>query len=86
MLKKVADNLKAFAKGILNLPKRFIGLVGKSFAFLRESFAELGNVTWLSRRDTLKFSTYIVLFIVLGSVVIALLDLGIFELFKLITN
>lgn len=54
--------------------------------FLRGSIAELRTVAWLSRQNTLKFSVYILLFIILGSLVIAAIDLGFYKLIAFITT
>ncbi len=52
---------------ILFIPKLIIEFVSKTFAELRQ-------VEWLSRSMTLKYSLYVVIFLVIGTVLIVLID------------
>jgi len=66
-------NLRSFS-----YPKKLI-------AFFRLSIVELQKVTWLSRKDTVKFTGYVLAFIFFSALSIALLDLGIYRFVTLIT-
>lgn len=74
----------------IKLGKAVIAEIGRLAAnlvkFVRASYTELRTVTWLSRKDTLKFSAYVLLFVVLGSLAIALADYGFFKLIGYITT
>jgi preprotein translocase subunit SecE len=70
--------------------KKQVNKVGKAtnalFRFFKEAYAELKTVTWLSRKDTVKFSVYILLFILFSALTIALIDLGLYKLMTFITT
>lgn len=81
--KKKAGAKKAINAGKAVSPLRYITAVIK---FLRNAIAELKTVTWLSRKDTVKFSLYVIAFIIFSALTIALIDFGLIKLVSFITT
>ena len=73
-------------KTVLEVPVTVIRFVKRSFSrivnFFRKTFLELKQVEWLSRKDTLRFSFYVITFIVVGVITILLID----KMFLIIRN
>lgn len=60
---------------------RFIGrLLG--LKFIRDSFREIRQVTWLTWRESRRLTTAVILFAVVFGALIALVDFGLDKLFK----
>ncbi len=59
-------------------------LGAKVLQFFKDAFAELKAVEWLSRRETFKYSSLILLFIVVGALYTAFLDWAIFKVLMFI--
>lgn len=75
LLKKI---FKPLMKG-QTLIARFLRTLAKPFLFLREAIRELSFVTWLTKKNTLKFSIQILLLMIVATVGIAALDLVFFK-------
>jgi len=54
-------------KKILNLPKSIVN-------FVRSTFTELKHVKWIKGRDVLRYTLFLMLFLIFGSIGILLLD------------
>ncbi len=54
-------------KKVLNLPKRLV-------TFVKSTFAELKNVKWIKGKDVLKYTIFLMLFLIFGSIGILLID------------
>lgn len=68
-----------FFQGVANVPKR----MGKA---VMNTVAELKKVTWPTRQDLINYTTIVIVFMVLMSVVVGLLDLGASGLVSLIVK
>jgi|GEM_PF-6854838 len=81
--KKTKNSGKKILVGISKAPANIIVGIFNAFKgffiFIGSSFKELGGVTWLSAKDTLKFSTLILLFMILLAGIIAALDFAFFR-------
>lgn len=86
-------------KSVLSLPKRFLVSIGngiidlgnstkksprKLYNFSRSAVAELRNVEWLSRKETFRYSAYVLGFMILGALFIALLDTVFYESLRIV--
>lgn len=69
-----------------NLPKSIARVISQVITSIRNAFAELRNVSWLTPKETVKFSLYVLGFMIISAVIVALLDLGFYNLLKAITN
>lgn len=87
---KLRTGFVSAIKKLITLPRTLIVGISKVIRsllnFAVSAIQELRQVTWLSRKDTVKFSTYVILFVVLGAVIIALMDLAFFRIFVAITS
>jgi preprotein translocase SecE subunit len=85
---KIVRRIKSTGKGLGNIAKSLnpLLLVRAVLRFFRNAYGELRTVSWLSRKDTVKFSIYILLFLVLSAITIAALDLGLYKLVTFITT
>lgn len=86
---RLPKTLWSLVKKLLKLIVRllsYIKFLQRPINFLRDAFQELKLVTWLSRRDTVKFSLLILLFMVLTAVAIAGLDLLFFKGLKFLLS
>jgi preprotein translocase SecE subunit len=75
----ITSKIGGFFQGALGKIKSF-------FAFFVDAFRELERISWLTPKQTAKFSGYILVILIGLAVAIALLDTGFFELFKFVTN
>jgi len=50
--------------------------------YLRNSFAELRNVTWINRKQSRQLTTAVVLFAIVFGALVSVLDLGLDKVFK----
>jgi preprotein translocase SecE subunit len=73
---------KRFSKAKNGIGSLFTGV----FNYFKLSYQELKGVTWLSRKDTVKFSVYVLIFIAASAISIGLADLGLFRLIGFITT
>ncbi len=58
--------------------------MNKIKTFLKEVYAELKKVTWLSRKDMVRSTISVGVVVMLVSIYISIVDLGLSELMKLI--
>ena len=56
--------------------------MNKIKTFLKEVYAELKKVTWLSRKDVVRSTISVGVVVMLVSIYISLIDLGLTELMK----
>lgn len=54
-------------KKVLNLPKKIV-------LFIRSTFAELKNVSWIKGRDVVRYTVFLMFFLIFGSIGILLID------------
>lgn len=79
--KKGRNIVSVIADVVLFIPRR----LGTMIKFIGEAFGELKLISWLSLKDTVKLSVYILLFVVGMALAFALTDAALYEVFKLIT-
>lgn len=72
---------KAVAKKSENKKKRFNPV--KTF---KDMWAELKKVTWLSKKDLIRQSTVVIVFVLILTVIVGLMDAGLSALLKLIIS
>ena len=83
---KLNANLKRVTK-TLQAPFAKLGLGSMGiFGFLRDSFKELGHVKWLERKQALRYSVYVIVFLLFTGGLIALMDFGFTKLISFITS
>ncbi len=73
--------VSVIADVILFIPRQ----LGSMLKFMGEAVSELKFISWLSIKDTVKLSVYILLFVVGMALAFALTDAALYEVFKLIT-
>lgn len=54
-------------KKVLNLPRSIVN-------FVKSTFAELKHVKWIKGKEVLRYTLFLMLFLILGSIGILLLD------------
>ena len=59
---------------------------GRLFRFFKETKAELKKVSWPTKKQLLHNTLIILVFIIITSVILSVLDLGFAELFRLLTK
>ena len=74
---RIASSIKGFGLGIINLPKSLVG-------FLKGVYEELKLVKWLSSKDTLRWTSAVIATAFALGGLIALLDLGLYNLRELL--
>ncbi len=79
--KKGRNIVSIIADVILFIPRQ----IGALVRFIGEAFAELKSISWLTLKDTVKLSVYILLFVVGMALAFAITDAALYEVFKLIT-
>ncbi len=79
-IKNTKNNIKSVPKKLNNLGQNINNIFRNLIKFLQSTFYELKNVEWLSRKEVFKFSSYIMIFLIISAVGIALLDLIFYKL------
>ncbi|RYM04804.1 preprotein translocase subunit SecE [Sporolactobacillus sp. THM7-7] len=62
------------------------GIIKGTGRFFRSVVAETKKVSWPTRKDLLKYTVTVVVTVIFLSVFFALVDLGVSELLRIITN
>ena len=61
------NKLKQIIKKVLNLPKSVVN-------FVKSTFTELKYVKWIKGKDVVKYTIFLMLFLIFGSIGILLVD------------
>lgn len=69
-----------------NIPKNSRNMLTGLLTFTKNLFGELKHIEWLSRKNTLRYGFFVLLFVIGGSILIAGLDFLFYEVLKFITN
>jgi len=77
-LKQIGHGLRWFFS---TPPLRFIGRI-LGFGYIRGSWQELGQVTWPTRREGRRLTTAVIIFSLIFSAIIPVVDYGLDKLFK----
>ncbi len=72
--------------GISNLVKGLISLPNSLIKVAADAYSELRQVKWLSPGQVARFSLYVLIFMIVSAVSVALLDLAFYDLLKLLTT
>ena len=72
-------------KFIKRIASGFVNLIKGIRDFIFGAFGELKKVVWLKRKDAIKFTVYVSVFLLASSLFIAMLDIGFFRIVKYIT-
>lgn len=79
-ISKIVVNIKKFLKTVL----KPVLWLGKKIvpAYFKNSFKELKLVTWPNRKESRQLTTAVIVFAVVLSLIVALIDLGLDKVFK----
>jgi preprotein translocase SecE subunit len=77
-LKQIGHGLRWFFR------LRGVRMIGRAlgFSYFRNSWKELKQVTWLSRKESLRLTSAVIVFSVLFGILVAVVDYGLDKLFK----
>ena len=77
---------KGFMGFMAKVGKFFKSLPGRIARSFREMFGELKKVTWPSRKDLIRQSTVVIVFVLILTVVVGLMDYVLSNLLRLIIS